>query len=163
MLEKYAEALRGLHGEEEAAVMRGLNLPRYPGALYEMLEEAGYYQSDVVLVLLREDTPGCLRAAEQIIGRPIARCPVGLRRTPERVSLSAGIDQVMRSIGLVDRSDARKFTWKQENWQLPTTDSWQRFRIIRIGMTVGQFLIRGGHRRDVVDWSRAGKVRLSAA
>ena len=160
MLKKYEQAVRGLPPEAERAVVTGLGLPRYPGSLYEMLEAAGYWQSDVVLALLRADTEETLSAAEALLGRPITRCPPGARRTPERVGLQAGIDQVLRIIGLHDTSDLRRFAWVAQNTQLPTTPSWHRFRLLYVGMTVGQFVARGGYRRDVREWSEAGKIRL---
>lgn len=163
MLQKYEGAIRTLSPGAERAVFAGLHMPYYPGALYEVLEAAGYWQSDVVVALLRENTEETLREAERLLGKPIARPPAGMRSLPERTTLQAGVDHVLRLIGYVDSSDMRRFTWVARNPQLPTTDSFQRFRLLRVGMTVGQFVLRGGHRRDVSEWVELGRVKLGGA
>lgn len=165
MLEQHRGVAEALPPATARAVARELGLPYYPGALYEGLEAAGVYQCDLVVALLRVNTPEALSAAEAIVGRRIERCPPGLRRLPERVTLAEGIERVLRTIGLTGGSggDNRRFVRVEPNLQLPTTDSWGRYRIIKVGMTVGQFLARGGSRRDVREWAAAGKVSLSPA
>jgi hypothetical protein len=162
VLEKYRKAIESLTTTAQAVVVRDLGLPNYPGALYEMLEASGYQQSDVVLVLLREDTQECLRGAEVLLGHPIIRCPPGLRTRPEPLGLHAGAEWLLGIIARATGPDARRFIRLAPNYQLPTTDSWARYRLVRVGMTVGQFLARGGRRRDVHEWAAAGKVVLSS-
>jgi hypothetical protein len=70
------------------------------------------------------------------------------------------VDWVLRVIGQAGGPDARRFIKLVPNYQLPTTDSWGRYRLIKVGMTVGQYLARGGRRRDVLEWAREGKVVL---
>jgi hypothetical protein len=162
MLEKYKKAICALTPSAQAAVVGALGLPDYPGALFEMLEACGYHQSDVVLVLLREGTQECFRGAEALLGKPITRCPPGLRSRPVTLGFQAGVDWLMSIIDQAGLPDARRFVKVTPNYQLPTTDSWGRYRLLRVGMTVGQFLARGGRRRDVLEWQREGKVVLSS-
>lgn len=161
MLAQHRRAIEALPSGVQRAVACGLGLPFYPGAFYEALEAAGTYQCDLILALLREDTKESLATAELILGRPVTRCPPGQRVLPERVGFQAGIDRVLDIIGRVDRGDAAKVAWVGPNVQLPTTDSWHRFRLLRVGMSVGQYVVRGGWRRDVREWGEAGKLRLA--
>jgi hypothetical protein len=160
VLEKYKKSIQSLPATAQAVVVRDLGLPDYPGALYDMLEASGYQQSDVVLVLLRENSQAALRGAELLLGRPISKCPAGLRTQPEALGFHAGVDWVLGIINRATGPDARRFIRLAPNYQLPTTDSWMRYRLLRVGMTVGQYLARGGRRRDVLEWAREGKVVL---
>jgi hypothetical protein len=160
MLEKYRRVVQALPIPVQRAAARELGLPWYAGALYEQLDAAGFYQADLVLALLRANTPEALAGAEALVGHPIRRLPPGARALPRRGGLHEGIDHVLDIIGRVPSADLRRFIWLNENVQLPTTDSFQRFRMLKVGMTVGSYVARGGWRRDVREWEQAGKIRL---
>ena len=160
MLERYRGAIEGLPADCRGALARRLDVPHYPNALFEVLDGAGLGQADVVLALLHEGTEPCLRAAEAMVGHPILRCPPGLRRMPRDELGLAWVTRLVMA-GELSGADARRVVRIYPNPRLVTTPSWGRFRLLRVGMTVGQFLMRGGTRRDVREWQAEGTVELS--
>lgn len=112
------------------------------------LAEIGAGQADCVLALLRA---GLLREAELLVGRRVTRCPPCLRPTappPDRPDER--------------HPDARRVrVLAPDNPRHPSTGAYYRFAIFRSGMTVQQFLTRGGTRRDVRAAVRRGWIELS--
>ena len=162
MLEKYRTAIDAIPAGCRKALMESLGVPAYVGHIYDVLEAAGLNQADVVLALMRLETPESLWSAEAILGKPIARCPPGLRDACPEKSLWAQAQWVLSMLGVDGESelDARRVLWAAPNPRLPSTPSFQRFRLIKIGSTVGAFLRRGGTRRDIREWTREGSVVL---
>jgi len=161
MLTRYANAVEAIPEDTLAQVLKALGLPIYPRQALEVLMAGGMAQADVVLALLRLDTPDARAAAEALLGKPVTRCPPGLEVYEPR-GLYASAQWVLGLLGPENRgADARRVIWVAPNPRLPTTPSWYRFRLLHVGITVGQFLIRGGQRRDVRGWSNEGSLRLS--
>lgn len=165
MLEKYKDVIENLSANNRQAVIKALYLPNYSEHLYDVLEEFGRSQADVALALLRAGTPEALAGAEALIGRPVKRCPPSLIGACPELSIYAQAQWVLSLLGPETgaNSDGRRVTRLIQNPRLPTTPSWGRFRLLKIGMTVGQFLVRGGTRKDVRLWVREGSIELSSA
>jgi hypothetical protein len=100
---------------------------------------------DFALALLRINTEESLRAAESITGLTIKVYPSGLPPWPPKEAA------VQRSPVLVRI---------ERNPCLPTTDAFQRYRKLRIGMTAEQLVARGVTKRDLRLWARAGRIRF---
>ena len=165
MLEKYRDAIEKLAPEQRRLIIDQLGLAGYPQYIYDVLEASGRSQADVVLALIRDESQASLRAAETLMGCPIKRCPTGLRNAPPEKSLYARAQWALGLLGPepTPPSDLRRVVMLARNPRLPTTPSFQRFRLLKIGMTVAQFLSRGGSRRDVREWTREGSVVLSGS
>jgi hypothetical protein len=118
--------------------------------LSHALAEAGVGQADVVLALLRSDQEDFRHCAEALVGRPIYRAPrTALPAAPPPRGDSARTGDERRVTRVVGH-----------NPRLPSTPAWHRHRIFRPGMTVRQFLTRGGRRGDVRLAVRRGWVEL---
>lgn len=107
----------------------------FPG----VYEEKGLGQADLVLALLRGDTPSLHAAAEELVGKAIQQLPP----QPSR-PLPAPVAKPEEP-----PADRRRVTRVGPNPRLPTTPSFQRFRLIKVGLTVGQLVRRGVTRRDI--------------
>lgn len=117
----------------------------------ERVAATGASHADVVLCLLiRADEPLFRRAAEALVGRRVLRCPPCLR------GLAPGFHQTEDA----PPEDQRRVTWISEH---PGRIGGARYRhaIFRVGMTIEQFMVRGGQRRDVRIALRRGLIRLS--
>jgi hypothetical protein len=102
---------------------------------------------DIVLVLLRINSPEALGAAEKLTGRPITRCPPSLPPWPPA---PVRPPQGRRAVSRVGRNPC-----------LPTTPAFQRFRAVRPGLTKEQLRVRGVTARDLRLWVRAGHVEFA--
>lgn len=113
--------------------------------LYEELVTRGLGQADVVLELLRLSL---LPEVEALIGHPIVRLPARQTRpwpeAPRR--LPTPDDRRIVSVG--------------RNPRLPTTPSFQRFKLFRPGVTLGSAVRRGATRKDIREALRSGWIRV---
>jgi hypothetical protein len=112
------------------------------------LAKVGASQADVVLALLRMGERRFIECAEALVGRRIHYCPPCLRPP-------AYVDR-----GDPPTPDQRRITFVSKNPRLPTTGAFYRFKIFRPGMTIGQFMVRGGQRRDVRAAIKRGWIRV---
>lgn len=116
------------------------------------LAELGVGQVDVVLALMRAESRPHLECAEWLIGHRIIRCPPCLRP-------SAPLE-----IGDVTRiGDMRRVISVTPNPRHPATGAHYRFAIFRPGMSVEQFIVRGGTRRDVRSAVANGWIQLEGS
>lgn len=100
--------------------------------------------ADHILALLRM---GRREDAERVLGRPITRCPPAIPPWPPRP---------------VSRAPAQaKVASYATNPCLPTTDAFQRYKLVRTGLTEPQLIQRGLTRRDVRRWTRLGYLKWS--
>lgn len=105
--------------------------------LYDALDIESVQQADLVLALLRVNTTPALAFAAALVGKPITRCPTAAARAmPPRATRPR-------------TGDDRRVTMVARNPYLPTTDKFQRFRVVRPGLSVLQLLMRGVERRDL--------------
>lgn len=153
MLPRYRPAIGGFSTGVIRALQVRLCLPQLPVEfcgpplpLYDSLSRAGLGQADVVLELLRLDL---IPEVEALIGHPITRCPT----------------RVYRPLPLAPRAapgpDDRRVLSVVRNPRLPTTDSFQRFRLIQPGTTISSLLKRGVTRKDLRECARNSWVVLS--
>lgn len=147
MLDKYRQVIDDLSWPVGVGLRSYFRLPA-KGDLFQHLQEAHLTQADVVLALLKDGRPHMREAAEAIIGAPIK---VGHSTVPPPPS----------PVRLPPRTgDERRFTKVAANPRLPTTDSAMRYRLMRPGRTIAEFLRRGGTRRDIREALRAGWVEI---
>lgn len=102
---------------------------------------------DYVLALLRGNF---IEEAEQLAGVPIQYGPkLTLGPPPQAV------------LALVKSEDSRRITRLCPNPRLPTTPAWARFRVLRVGMTLGQAYLRGVTRKDIREALRKKWVEVA--
>jgi hypothetical protein len=111
------------------------------------LEPEHLLRIDLVLALLRIYSPEALGAAEKLAGRPITKCPPCLPPWPPA---PVRPPQGQRTVTKVARNPC-----------LPTTPAFQRFRLVRLGLTREQLRARGVTTRDLRLWTRAGHVEFA--
>jgi hypothetical protein len=141
MLEKYRKMVQLINAPTARRVVTMLRITckrRGRDALFRQLDESGYDQADLVLCLLRINTPESLCDAERLVGKPITYCPPCLRwkpplqrdRMPEdRRVLSVRPDPVLAGSG-------------RRSWL-------RRYHLFREGLTVAQLRQRGVTKRDL--------------
>lgn len=145
MLERYRDIICALPPRVALLLTRQLQLPRaFGGRLYRVLEEGGYCQADIALALLHSRE---YAACEALVGRPIVHLPYSRPPEPRRP--------------LPRRQEALTVVAVARNPRLPTTDAFQRFRAIKVGLSVEQLLVRGVRTRDLREWTREGSVKLA--
>lgn len=106
-------------------------------------------KADVVLALLRINTPEALQAASGLVGKPITVCPAAIPPWPPRPVQRAPQERV------VAKAD--------ENPCAPSSDMHRRFALVRVGMTVEALQKKGISRRDLRCWTRAGHIKIEVA
>jgi hypothetical protein len=114
---------------------------------------ANLHQADLVLALLRTPHPRLIAAAEALVGHPIVHLPP--QPSPP---LPRPVDVVHIDTG----ADARRVLRKAPNPRLPTTPSFQRYRLVRVGLTVGQLIRRGVTRKDIREFIANEWVEFSS-
>jgi hypothetical protein len=143
MLEKYRKMVQKISSETARRV--AAMLPRITckkrgiDALFRTLNESGYDQADLVLCLLRINTPESLHDAERLVGKQITHCPPALRWKP----LSLQSDRTL---------DDRRVLSVRPNPVLTASGrrGWlQHYHLFREGLTVTQLRQRGVTRRDL--------------
>lgn len=150
LLEKYRRRLSHVRVELQTRMIEyfvgeGLVHGDVPGeTFYDVLEEAGLCQADVVLCALRVNSASSLRLAESLVGKKILRCPpcLGRWRDPRRLR-KQGDDRtvtVVRQPRRDERIGVRR---------LYSADLYERIGRARVGMSVRSLLGRGLKRRDI--------------
>ena len=96
-------------------------------------------RADEVLALLRINTPQALARAEELVGKPIERCPSAVPPWPPKpVGKAPGDPRILR----VDFPPGQH-------------------QIVRIGMTRQQLLSRGVTRQNILKWTKVGRIQWS--
>lgn len=122
---------------------------------------------DRILILLRANY---LDDVEHLIGFPISRIPPVTAPSvlsedeyaPAAVAeRSDWVQQWLTRHPADPSSDDRRVTAVAPNPRLPTTPAFQRYRLIKVGMTIGQLIRRGVTRKDILEAVRAGWVSLA--
>lgn len=145
MLDKYRAVIDGFQSGVARAVTVIFDLPGR-AALFDELEDAGWTQADLVVELLHLDL---IPEVEALIGHPITKCP-GFKYKP---------------LPILPRPepgpDDRRVKTVVRNPRLPTTPAFQRFQLIRPGVTLASLLRRGLTRRDIREALREGWMELT--
>ena len=144
MQERHLQVIRALPRSEKTQVRRALCLPRR-GDLVSLV--APRHQSDVVLALLRSNY---LVPAVRLVGKPI-------QVFPQAKGLRLVAPPPISSLGPDDRRVIRA----SRNPRLPTTPAFQRFRLLKPGVSIREFLSRGGKRRDIRYALKRKLIKLS--
>jgi hypothetical protein len=156
LLRKYRIRMRKIEPALRAQITQMLRIPCKPrgkDGLFNLLEREGYDQADLVLCLLRLNTPQSLKHAERLVGRKITHCPPALRwkalpvNVPDRVG------------------DDRRVTYVEKNPRLKSgRTSWlRRYHLFNVGLTVAQLMKRGITRYDLSVVLKRGWLRLETA
>jgi hypothetical protein len=132
MQERHLNVVRSLPRSEKRQVRRALSLPPR-GELISLVSKM--HQADLVVALLRCEY---LVPAVRLVGRPISLFPPakGLRLAAPPPIAALGPDD-------------RRVLRAARNPRLPTTPAFQRFRLLKPGVSIREFLSRGGKRRDI--------------
>lgn len=144
-IEDCARAMRKLTGEDDQRLRKYLlrrgMLAGRPGALHRACVRAGLCQADVVLALLRLEILG---VAEEIVGRPITRCPPALALGYKAVGPSRRLPDERRV------TEVRKPESEERGRRrLLSCDMYERIGRARVGMTVAALVARGVTRKDL--------------
>lgn len=127
-------------------VRRYFDLPSVP--LHVAMRRRGLGQADLVLCLLRINTPASLHYVEMLIGKPITRAQACLLRY--RVNgARPTVARQPRVTWVVPVNPCRK-----------STELRLRFSEFRPGRTLEQLLVRGITRRDIRMAQRRGWVQM---
>jgi hypothetical protein len=120
---------------------------------YKTLTENLFCAADAIVALAGSPATAARDAIEKIFGRPVTVCPPCLQGTPVTFPRRPGND-----------GDNRRILHVAHNTRYITTPAYQRYAMLRPGMTVRAYLTRVGDergRRDLREWTREGSVRLS--
>jgi hypothetical protein len=155
MLEQYRKKVRRIDPEITKQVLKQLRLKKCKAgkdALFETLDWTGHDQADLVLCLLRVNTPKALSHAEDLIGHRIKLFPPAYKWRPLPVNVP-------------DRTgDSRKVLHVVAEPRLRTgRRSWLRhYHLFRVGLSVAQLVRRGITANDLRLVTKRGWVELSA-
>lgn len=161
MLARYRENFDSLTMEEAAHVAAAIqsaypDVPVGDGAprpLFEICDEAGLGQADVVMSMARDATALGVVCLEKIVGRPIVRPSErpAAQRTPRTPRVRGPA---------VRRTDPRVILSVAPNPKKPGSKSWPRYELYRVGMTVSEFVEAGGSMADVAWDTERGFIKL---
>ena len=162
MLERHEKTVRAIEKTTRVQMISyfvsyGLLPGDVPGvSFFDTLQRARLCQADLVLCLLRLNTPRALRHAAKLVGRPITHCPPCLRqlgRRPRAVAAQLPDDRVVirvRPPAPVERGKRR----------LLCSPMYDRLAKARVGATVAQLVARGITRRDLRIATRRGYLEI---
>lgn len=119
------------------------------GTLSYTLREKGLGHADLVLCLLRLNSPASIHFAELLVGKPIVYGPSFRLSWPSNGKPSVFADRTPRVVYVVD-----------ENPRLNKTKAKARFDHFRVGRTLAQLIARGVTRRDIRKAERRGWVKF---
>jgi hypothetical protein len=103
--------------------------------------------TDAVIALCGSDKPAATSAIEKLWGRRITVLPPQQRYRTRNQILDNLLAQIESRKG--EHRDTRKFRCVVPNPRRPSSELGQRYALIREGMTVGEYLNRGGRLRDL--------------
>lgn len=106
-------------------------------------------QADIVLALLRINTAETLAAAEELVGKPIFKCPPAVPCWPPKPPPRSTV----RTVALVRMRPSVGVNGKK----LPVvTKATHILSKVKRGMTKEQILSMGAYPRDIYRWTRSG-------
>lgn len=155
ILERYRPNFAGLDNDQTRYLAEAMHTPVEEPLrgedLYEIYNEAGYDQADVVMSLATDTTVTGIQVVEALIGRPIVR-----RQDPP-----ARATRGPRRSVTVRRSDPRRIVYVSEvNPKKQGSSAYDRFALYTIGMTVDEFVKAGGTAADVKWDAERGFIKL---
>lgn len=145
IFDPHRRAISRLSVELRHTILDYFKLPRVRDHLADVLPSVGLGQADLVLCLLRVNTREARRLVERVVGKPILVCPPCLRharRPPPPVLAGPRVTYVGPNLFGGGRRD--------------------RFAMLRPGMTVSQYISRGGNHRDLRVARKRGLLRIAS-
>ena len=111
-------------------------------------------RTDVILALVRMNTPEARSAAEQLLGKKITTYPAAVPPWPPKPVSKPKIQKV---------SIVRERTYNRKGkWAMPKKTQ-EKFSMVRPGMTREQLVARGVPSRDLSRWTKSGNIVWSIA
>lgn len=175
MLEKYRATVDAIDRKtcQQVQDLLKVHLRWCPDTLFDLLDASGYGQADLVLCLLRINTPQALHHAGRIIGHPIRHFPPVERPEAEPFSpllhkplarLQRRFDADLDSPPVHATSRVFKVRRKHADRDVGRgkwghAEPW--YALIEAGLTVAQLLRRGVKLHDLRSAVREGSVVLS--
>ena len=170
MLDRYRLPIRCVDFVTANRVLASLGIDarlRYsspPDAMFFELDWAGRDTADLVVALLRLDTPRSKQYAVTICGKDITKCPSFLAMCalplPVRMSPRFGDD---RRVVKVKSPKIVKVINTLEKSTIISSRLHDRMALVRAGMTVKQLLSRGVTRRDLRIAQKRKWIQLEGA
>lgn len=156
ILPKYRPNFEGLTQEQVQYLAAKMNLAETEALrgtdIFEIADEAGMDQADVVMSLADDPTLIGVQVVEALIGKPITR--------PQPRSSSPRSSGPRRTV-TVRKSDPRKIVHvSPTNPKKQGSASYDRFALYRVGMTVDEFVRAGGTIADVKWDAERGFIKL---
>lgn len=153
MLSKYQENFASLTAEEAALLSR--HIARATGDesfrsdsgehIFRHAKNIGMTHAAVVLAVAPDPSPEAVVLLEKLVGKPIVRPE---QAAPERAAPRAPRTPAPR--GNARRGvDPRVIDSVKPNPKKPSSASWARYELYRVGMTVDEFVAAGGTTADV--------------
>ena len=152
MLSKYQSNFASLTQEEASLVAH--HMARVTGevydptidgpTLYDRLSTAQFSQAQVILAVAPDPSPEAVVVLEKLVGRPIKRelpQEPAAQRKPRAPSAPRGAAR--------RGNDPRVVATVAPNPKKPSSASWARYELYRVGMTVDEFVAAGGTTADV--------------
>jgi hypothetical protein len=157
----YAELLNSLPFHALRHIHDHLRLPPDPflDDPYGTLARHALLPVDAVVALASSPDPEARSALSTLLGHPVTVCPPCLSRYREEFHPT-------HPSARARHPDDRRVLHVDRNPRLPTTPAFDRFRILRPGMSLRTYLTRVGTergRRDIRAWVAEGSVVLEEA
>jgi len=147
ILAKYQPNFESLGPDEAYYLADAMHLPEKHAldglAIFEVADEAGMDQADVVMTLAHDPSLRGVQVVEKLIGKPIVRQRTVVSRTG---SSGGGTPRKRVSVA---KDDPRVISYVGPNPKKAGSASFDRFALYKVGMTVSEFLAAGGTMGDV--------------
>ena len=155
MLEQYRKKVGRIDPEITKLVLKQLRIRKCKtgkDVLFETLDRTCHDQADLVLCLLRINTPKALHHAEDLIGHRIKLLPPAYKWRPLPINIPDQMGDHRKVLRVV--AEPRLKTGRR---------SWLRhYHLFRVGLSVAQLLRRGITANDLRLVTKRGWVELSA-
>lgn len=147
ILARYLTAIAAIDHDPVTSYLVRLDLDLPGLGMPYALNIRGLGQADLVLSLLRLDTPASRRHVERILGRPIKHCP--------------GVFLAWRVNGKPQVRRSPRIVYVAPNPRKPNTTAHARYDAsFKVGRTIEDTLVRGARKRDIRSAQRRGWIKV---